>query len=139
MPGLKFSSGLWSGDDAQLLHHPQVVIDQPALGDLAVVHTEYGDAGYTDILAGGGNPLHLTLVRTGEGGSGNHSISFSDYIFDGLMSIREGRCEHGEPLFHDIQSGRKATAMQFDVIDQEFLGKIMLFIVQNLMIRLKNL
>jgi hypothetical protein len=48
------------------------------------------------------------------------------------MSIREGRCEHGEPLLHYIQSRRKATAVQLDVIGQEFLGKIVLFLVQYL-------
>ena len=124
VPGLKFSSGLWSGDDAQLLHHAQVVIDQPAFGDLAIVQPEYGDPGHTDSLAGRGNALHLVLMCTVEGGSGDNPIILSNHVFDGGVPIREGGCERGKPLLHDFHSRRDATPVEFDVLSQKFLGEI---------------
>jgi hypothetical protein len=48
------------------------------------------------------------------------------------MPIREGSCEHNEPLLHHIHSWRKTGAVQLDVFGQEFLDEIVTMLIQNL-------
>lgn len=87
-------------DQAQLLHHPQIVADGPVLGDLAVRDTKDVNLLYCVRLTSRGNSQeHSTLHRnlwhalmcSAYSEAAYHFVSCGEYVLNGILPIRKRR------------------------------------------------
>ena len=69
-------------NDAQLLHHLQIVGDAPVIPNLAIHHSLHRHALDTKALARGRHTKELALVGTLERVASRHLVAFGDHVLD---------------------------------------------------------
>src|SRR5215212_2240504 len=69
-------------NDAQLLHHLQIVADAPVIANLALHHSLHRHALDTKALARGRDTKELAFVSTLERVASRHLFAFSDHVFN---------------------------------------------------------
>jgi hypothetical protein len=113
-------------DDAQLLHHAELVKDAPTLNDLAVYDSVYAHPGDSSRLAGRWDAGQFASVRTVPCPPSHDLISFSDLFINREVNVREGvtiaRDEHFAAFRAGRHPGQSAWAMVDMVWSDDLIG-----------------
>lgn len=88
-----------SFDYADLLHHTQLIRDEPFLNDLPLLQTEHSYPSNRDVLAARSNAKEPSLMRSPLRHTDHHLVSFGDEILNRCLPIREGCQQQQHSLF----------------------------------------
>ena len=83
---------------AELLHHAELISDEPFFNDLAIAQAKNGDSRNRDLLARGSKAKDGSLMGATLRHPDHHLVFFGDEIFNGCMPIRECSEQEQHPL-----------------------------------------
>src|SRR2546428_2684359 len=95
-------------DQAELLHHTQLVSETPVLHDLAVGNPPDVNLRPARVLAGCGNALELTLLCAPPGETVHELVPYHDLVLDRVAEVGEGGPELGQTLLEAFPVRRGA-------------------------------